>query len=113
MKNRQALAGTGSIVSYLTAWARAGSLVSRRYIDETVYGFYRNIKAAVLHARASEPGHYDQRNTIEDIFSAYGSVESTRTVKDRDTDGPRGIAFIEMKDEAERRRPSNLWMDSV
>lgn len=33
---------------------------------------------------------------LKDLFVAYGSVESITIVKDRDTHGPRGLAFVEM-----------------
>ena len=40
---------------------------------------------------------------LKDLFAAYGSVETVTIVKDRDTSGPRGIAFIEMTDAAEAK----------
>ena len=40
---------------------------------------------------------------LKDLFAAYGSVETVTIVKDRDTSGPRGIAFIEMADAAEAK----------
>lgn len=33
---------------------------------------------------------------LKDLFAAYGSVETITIVKDRDTNGPRGLAFVEM-----------------
>jgi RNA recognition motif-containing protein len=33
---------------------------------------------------------------LKDLFAAYGSVESITIVKDRDTNGPRGLGFVEM-----------------
>jgi len=40
---------------------------------------------------------------LKDLFAAYGSVESVTIVKDRDTSGPRGFAFVEMADAAEAK----------
>lgn len=40
---------------------------------------------------------------LKDLFEAYGSVETVTIVTDRDTSGPRGIAFVEMADAAEAR----------
>ena len=40
---------------------------------------------------------------LKDLFSAYGSVETVTIVKDRDTDGPRGLAFVEMANAAEAK----------
>ena len=38
---------------------------------------------------------------LKEIFAAYGSVETVTIVKDRDTEGPRGLAFVEMTNTAE------------
>ena len=38
---------------------------------------------------------------LRTLFATYGSVESVTLVKDRDTGEVRGIAFVEMTDEAE------------
>jgi RNA recognition motif-containing protein len=35
---------------------------------------------------------------LRELFAAYGSVESVSIVQDRDTQGPRGFAFVEMTD---------------
>jgi cold-inducible RNA-binding protein len=40
---------------------------------------------------------------LNDLFAAYGSVENVTIVKDRDTNGPRGLAFVEMTNTAEAR----------
>jgi RNA recognition motif-containing protein len=40
---------------------------------------------------------------LKDLFAAYGSVETVTIVKDRDTSGPRGFAFIEMTDAAQAK----------
>jgi RNA recognition motif-containing protein len=40
---------------------------------------------------------------LKDLFAAYGSVENVTIVKDRDTNGPRGLAFVEMTNTAEAR----------
>jgi len=46
-------------------------------------------------------GHTTTEAELEDLFAAYGSVETVTIVKDRDTNEPRGFAFIEMTDAAE------------
>jgi RNA recognition motif-containing protein len=38
---------------------------------------------------------------LKEIFAAYGRVETVTIVKDRDTEGPRGFAFLEMINDAE------------
>jgi len=38
---------------------------------------------------------------LRDLFAAYGSVETVTIVRDRDTEGPRGLAFVEMTNMAE------------
>jgi len=38
---------------------------------------------------------------LKEIFAAYGSVKTLTIVKDRDTEGPRGFAFVEMTNDAE------------
>jgi len=38
---------------------------------------------------------------LKEIFAAYGSVKTVTIVKDRDTEGPRGFAFVEMTNDAE------------
>lgn len=40
---------------------------------------------------------------LNELFAAYGSVKTVTIVKDRDTEGPRGIAFVEMINDAEAR----------
>jgi cold-inducible RNA-binding protein len=40
---------------------------------------------------------------LKDLFQAYGSVQTVTIVMDRDTSGPRGFAFVEMKDAAEAK----------
>ncbi len=40
---------------------------------------------------------------LKDVFAAYGSVETVTIVKDRDTNGPRGLAFVEMINAAEAK----------
>lgn len=40
---------------------------------------------------------------LKDLFAAYGSVETVTIVADRDTNGPRGFAFIEMTNTADAR----------
>jgi cold-inducible RNA-binding protein len=40
---------------------------------------------------------------LKGLFAAYGAVETVTLVKDRDTNGPRGLAFIEMTNESEAR----------
>ena len=51
-------------------------------------------------------GNLDPTTTetqLRDLFSAYGSVESVSIVQDRDTQGPRGFAFVEMIDASAAR----------
>jgi RNA recognition motif-containing protein len=38
---------------------------------------------------------------IRELFSAYGTPASVTLVRDRDTDTPRGFAFVEMNDDGE------------
>ena len=38
---------------------------------------------------------------LEAAFAAYGAVEKTSVVRDRDTGQPRGFAFVEMTNQAE------------
>jgi RNA recognition motif-containing protein len=38
---------------------------------------------------------------INELFSAYGTVESVKLITDRDTGRPRGFGFVEMSDGAE------------
>lgn len=40
---------------------------------------------------------------LKDLFAAYGSVETITIVKDRDTNGPRGLAFVEMTNAEEAK----------
>ena len=40
---------------------------------------------------------------LKDLFGAYGPVETVTIVKDRDTNGPRGLAFVEMTNAAEAK----------
>ena len=40
---------------------------------------------------------------LKDLFASYGGVESVTIVTDRDTNGPRGIAFVEMTVSAEAK----------
>ena len=40
---------------------------------------------------------------LRDVFAAHGSIESVTIVQDRDTQGPRGFAFVEMADASEAR----------
>ncbi len=45
---------------------------------------------------------YDTRDAdLEQAFAAYGTVDSARVIMDRDTNRPRGFAFVEMGDQAE------------
>lgn len=46
---------------------------------------------------------------LKDLFTPYGSVETVTILKDRDTNGPRGLAFVEMTDAAE----ANLAIESL
>ena len=40
---------------------------------------------------------------LKNLFVAYGSVETVTIVEDRDTKGPRGLAFVEMTNPADAR----------
>jgi cold-inducible RNA-binding protein len=40
---------------------------------------------------------------LRNLFAAYGSVETVTILKDRDTSGPRGLAFVEMTNAAEAK----------
>ena len=40
---------------------------------------------------------------LRKLFSAHGDVNEASVVKDRDTDRPRGFAFVEMPNEAEAK----------
>jgi RNA recognition motif-containing protein len=40
---------------------------------------------------------------LKALFGAYGLVETVTIVQDRDTKGPRGLAFVEMKNPADAR----------
>jgi RNA recognition motif-containing protein len=40
---------------------------------------------------------------LKNLFTAYGSVQTVTMVNDRDTSGPRGLAFVEMSDAAEAK----------
>ena len=41
---------------------------------------------------------------LKGLFAAYGSVETVTILKDRDTNGPRGLAFVEMANVADAKR---------
>lgn len=38
---------------------------------------------------------------LKETFAVYGWVETVTIVKDRDTEGPRGFAFVEMSNDVE------------
>ena len=40
---------------------------------------------------------------LKDLFVAYGLIETVTIVKDRDTKGSRGLAFVEMTNAADAR----------
>jgi RNA recognition motif-containing protein len=40
---------------------------------------------------------------LKGLFAAYGSVQTVTIVKDRDTNGPRGLAFVEMTNDGEAK----------
>jgi len=40
---------------------------------------------------------------LKEIFAPYGLVETVTIVQDRDTEGPRGFAFVEMTNDAEAK----------
>lgn len=43
-------------------------------------------------------------NDLEEIFSAYGRVDSARVVMDRETNRSKGFGFVEMANAAEAER---------
>ncbi len=45
---------------------------------------------------------------LNPLFSKAGSVMSVRIAKDRQTDQPRGIAFVEMSTQWEARRAASM-----
>lgn len=52
-----------------------------------------NIYVGNLSFQASE-------EELRQLFEQHGEVQSVKIIKDRDTNRPRGFAFIEMEDEA-------------
>ena len=40
-----------------------------------------------------------EEEKLEEVFSSYGEVKSTKIIKDRDTGRSRGFAFVEMSSE--------------
>ena len=46
-------------------------------------------------------------NDLEEIFSAYGRVDSARVVMDRDTNRSKGFGFVEMANSAEAEKAIN------
>jgi RNA recognition motif-containing protein len=40
---------------------------------------------------------------LRNLFAAHGEVETVTIIKDRDTNGPRGLAFVEMTNAAEAK----------
>jgi cold-inducible RNA-binding protein len=40
---------------------------------------------------------------LQELFAMHGAVQSVNLVKDRDTDGARGMAFVEMPDEVQAK----------
>ena len=53
--------------------------------------FVRNLDATTTEAQ------------LRNLFAAYGSVETVNIVMDRDSNGPRGLAFVEMTNVAEAK----------
>ena len=50
--------------------------------------------------------NYDvDSQTLTDLFSEYGTVESVNLITDRDTGRSKGYAFVEMGSEERPRRP--------
>lgn len=47
-------------------------------------------------------------NSIKELFSKYGKVDSIAFVKDKDTNQFRGFCFINMEDEDSKRAVENL-----
>lgn len=43
-------------------------------------------------------------NDLEEIFSAYGQVDSARVIMDRETNRSKGFGFVEMANSAEAER---------
>lgn len=47
-------------------------------------------------------------NSIKELFSKYGKVESVALIKDKDTNRFRGFCFINMEDEDSKRAVEKL-----
>ena len=61
----------------------------------------KKLYVANLPYQATEP-------ELKALFSKAGSVMSVKIVKDRQTDQPRGIAFVEMSTQWEARRAVSM-----
>lgn len=77
---------------------RAGSLHRRVLRKELAENICETIVINIF-VRNLDPTTTETQ--LKDLFAAYGSVGTVTIVKDRDTSGPRGIAFVEMADAAE------------
>ncbi len=47
-------------------------------------------------------------DALNEMFSQYGQVESVNVITDRETNRPRGFAFVEMEDDGARQAISSL-----
>jgi cold-inducible RNA-binding protein len=61
----------------------------------------KKVYVANLPSQVAEP-------ELKALFSKAGSVMSVKIVKDRQTDQPRGIAFVEMSTQWEARRAVSM-----
>ena len=50
--------------------------------------------------------------SLQDLFSAYGEVTSSKIITDRETGRSRGFGFIEMSDDSEGQNAINELHDS-
>ena len=52
----------------------------------------------------SNQSYHTSESDLRELFSAYGEVNSTKIITDRETGRPRGFAFVEMAQKEEGQR---------
>ncbi|MCZ8145665.1 RNA recognition motif domain-containing protein [Flavobacterium sp.] len=52
----------------------------------------------------SNLSYHTSESDLRELFSAYGEVNSTKIITDRETGRPRGFAFVEMAQKEEGQR---------